>query len=174
MLKRNIAILIAGGLLSAQVSLAAADQGTFPSNDTEVIWKLLPAQLSTSSNARPASKRKGWCCVVTRSRLRLNDVQVYTKMLPAQAKYFDERAASTRTAKSGDVFETVKIDASTKYVTVQHFSTVKFVNDKGQSFVWTSGTLGEVGVRLKTIAPAGFEAGDTTIYVRHPAAHIPG
>ena len=134
MLKRNIAILIAGGLLGGQVNLATAGESAFPSND----------------------------------------VQVYTKMLPAQAKYFDERAASTRTAKSGDVFETVKIDASTKYVTVQHFSTVKFVNDKGQSFIWTSDTLGEVGVRLKTIAPAGFEAGDTTIYVRHPAAHIPG
>ena len=45
MLKRNIAILIAGGLLSAQAGLAAAGHDTFPSNDTEVIWKPLPSQL---------------------------------------------------------------------------------------------------------------------------------
>ena len=45
MLKRNIAILIAGGLLSAQAGLAAAGHDTFPSNDTEVIWKPLPAQV---------------------------------------------------------------------------------------------------------------------------------
>ena len=44
MLKRKIALLIAGGLLGAQAGFAIAAQGNFPSNDTEVIWKPLPAQ----------------------------------------------------------------------------------------------------------------------------------
>jgi hypothetical protein len=169
MLKRNIAILIAGGLLSAQVTLATAGQGTFPSNDTEVIWKPLPAQLQYLEQ-RAASIQGA----VRGDSVPPSADALYWEMLPAQAKYFEQRAASNQTATLGDVFETVKINTSTKYVTVPHLSTVKFVNDKGQSFVWTAGTFGEVGIQLKTIAPAGFEAGDTAIYVRHPAAHIPG
>ena len=169
MLKRNIAILIAGGLLGGQVNLATAGASAFPSNDVQVYTKMLPAQLKYFEQR--AASIQG---TVRGDSVPLSADDLYSKMLPAQAKYFDERSASTRTATSGDVLKTVKIDASTKYVTVEHFSTVKFVNDKGHGFIWTADTLGEVGVRLKTIAPVGFEAGDTTIYVRHPAAHIPG
>jgi hypothetical protein len=43
MLKRNIAILIAGGLLSAQAGLAVADQGGFPDGTDYQYWK--PAAL---------------------------------------------------------------------------------------------------------------------------------
>jgi hypothetical protein len=169
MLKRNIALLIAGGLLGAQVGLAAADQGTFPSNETEVIWKPLPAQLKYLEER--AASIQG---VARGDSFPPSADALYWEMLPSQAKYFAQREVSNQTAMSGDVFETVKINTSTKYVTVPHFSTVKFVNDKGQSFVWTAGTFGEIGIGLKAIAPAGFEAGDTAIYVRHPAAHIPG
>jgi len=41
MLKRNIAILIAGGLLSAQSGLAVAQSGSLPESPA---WKPLPAQ----------------------------------------------------------------------------------------------------------------------------------
>lgn len=133
MLKRHIAILIAGGLLSAQVNLAAG-------------------QASSAVNA---------------------DDQ-YWKPLPSQLKYLEERAATIQKEARGDVYKTIKVEASTKDVTVDHFATVKIANDKGQSFVWTFDTLGEAVIPLKTIAPAGFAAGDITIYVRHPAAHIPG
>ena len=44
MLKRNIGILIAGALLSTQVNLAAADQGTFPPSADDMVWNMLPAQ----------------------------------------------------------------------------------------------------------------------------------
>lgn len=99
MLKRNIAMLIAGGLLSAQVGLAAADQGAFPSNDTEVIWKLLPAQVEyfkqrEASNPNPTGAR--------------GDVfppsadTMYWEMLPAQVKYFAQREASNQTAACGN------------------------------------------------------------------------
>ena len=134
MLKRNIAILIAGGLLGAQANLAGA-----------------------------------------------GDSNVY--ILPAQLKYLEERAASVRaeaqaqgyvytTAEArGDADRMVKINASTKYVNAEHLQTVKFVNDKGQSFTWKADAAGVV-VPLKTIAPAGFEAGEATVYVRHPTEHI--
>jgi len=123
MLKRNIAILIAGGLLGAQANLAGA-----------------------------------------------GDSNVY--ILPAQLKYLEERAASVRAEAQADVYKTVKINASTKYFNAEHFETLKIENDKGQSFVWKFDTVGEVVFRLKTIAPAGFAAGETRVYVRHPTTHI--
>ncbi len=70
--------------------------------------------------------------------------------------------------------KTVKITASTQYITVEHFQTVKFENDKGQSFAWTFDSLGEYGFPISVIAPKGFTAGETRVYIRHPAAHIPG
>ena len=134
MLKRNIAILIAGGLLGAQANLAGA-----------------------------------------------GDSNVY--ILPAQLKYLEERAASVRaqpqgyvykTAEArGDVDRTVKINASTKYVNAKHLQTLKIENDKGQSFTWKA-DAGGVVFPLKSIAPAGFEAGEATVYVRHPTEHIGG
>ncbi len=134
MLKRNIAILIAGGLLGAQANLAGA-----------------------------------------------GDSNVY--ILPAQLKYLEERAASVRAEPQGyvykaaeargDVDRTVKINASTKYVNAEHLQTLKIENDKGQSFTWKA-DAGGVVFPLKAIAPAGFEAGEATVYVRHPTEHIGG
>ena len=66
---------------------------------------------------------------------------------------------------------TVRIDASTKYLNAEHFGTLKIENDKGQSFVWKFDTLGEVGFPLEVIAPKGFAAGATRVYIRHPSAH---
>ena len=167
MLKRNIAILIAGGLLSAQVTLAAAEQGAFPSNDTEVIWQLLPAQVEYFKQREASNPNlTGASRPVFPTSVGVGGPAVF----PGLAKYLAERESAVR----GDVYQTIKVEASTKYVTVDHLGTVKIVNDKGQSFVWTSDTLGEAVIPLKTIAPAGFAAGDTTIYVRHPASHIPG
>ncbi len=70
--------------------------------------------------------------------------------------------------------KTIKITAATQYVTVEHFQTVKIENDKGQSFVWTFDSLGEYGFPISVIAPKGFAAGETRVYIRHPAPHIPG
>ena len=173
MLKRKIAVLIAGGLLGAQVTLAAADQTAyFPSNDTEVIWKLFPAQVKYLEE-RAASVRAERV-VPSQATFPSNDTEVIWKLLPAQAKYLEQRAASIAMAAREDVYPRIKIASSTKYVTAEHLGTVKFVNDKGQSFVWRADTLAETKLPLKAIAPAGFDAGDTVIYVRHPAAHIPG
>lgn len=126
MLKRNIAILIAGGLLGVQANLAGA-------GDSNV------------------------------------------EILPAQFKYFEERAASIRAETRGDVYKTVvNISASTKYVNAERDGVLVIKNDKGQSFTWRADTLGEADIPLKAIAPAGFAAGETRVYVRHPLEHISG
>jgi hypothetical protein len=93
MLKRNIGILIAGVLLSAQVNLAFAD---FPPSEIDIIWKPLPAQ------AKYLEERA--------ARLQLAPVrgdtfppsaeEITWKMLPAQARYFEQRAATLQARKS--------------------------------------------------------------------------
>ena len=69
---------------------------------------------------------------------------------------------------------TVRIDAATKYVNAEHYGTLKIENDKGQSFVWRFDSLGEYGFPLSVIAPQGFAAGETRVYIRHPSAHKSG
>ena len=133
MLKRNIAILIAGGLLGAQANLAGA--GDSPS-----------------------------------------------QMLPAQARYLEERAASIPSGRGGLEMASrataaegvVTINAATKYINAEHGEVLVINNDKGQSFTWKADTLGEAAIPLKAIAPTGFAAGETRVYVRHPMAHISG
>jgi hypothetical protein len=167
MLKRNIALFIAGGLLSAQVGLTAADQGNFPSNDTGVIWKPLPAQVEYFKQREASNPNlTGASRPVFATSTGVGGPAAF----PGLAKYLADREAAVR----GDVYKTIKVEASTKNVTVEHLGTVKFANDKGQSFVWTCDSLGEHVVPLKAIAPAGFAAGDIMIYVRHPASHIQG
>jgi len=59
MLKRNIAILIAAGLLGGQVSLATAGESAFPSNDVEVYTKMLPGQLKYLEQRAASIKKEG-------------------------------------------------------------------------------------------------------------------
>ena len=70
--------------------------------------------------------------------------------------------------------KTIKLTAATKYANVEHFETVKFENDKGQSFVWRFDSLGEYGFPVSVIAPKDFAAGETRVYIRHPLSHIIG
>ncbi len=126
MLKRNIAILIAGGLLGAQANLAGA-----------------------------------------------GDSNVY--VLPAQARYLEERAASVLAEAQADLYKTVvNINAATKYVNAEHLGVLVIKNDKGQSFTWKADTFVEADLALKAIAPADFAAGETRVHVHHPMDHISG
>lgn len=70
--------------------------------------------------------------------------------------------------------KTVKITSTTKHVNVEHFQTVKFENDKGQSFTWKFDSLQEYGFPINVIAPKEFAAGETRVYIRHPYSHNPG
>ena len=68
---------------------------------------------------------------------------------------------------------TVKISGTTRYITVNHEATVKIENDKGQSLTWQFDTAMSMSAfPLKTIAPSGFDAGNTQVSVRHPALHV--
>jgi len=95
MLKRNIGILIAGAVLSAQVNLAAADQGAFPMSADEPgrgIGSTLPA-LTNDLEERAATIQKEGAV------LRGDSFPVresFSKPLPATAKYLEERAAELK------------------------------------------------------------------------------
>jgi len=67
---------------------------------------------------------------------------------------------------------TLKIDAATKGINAAHRESIRIENDKGQSFVWRFDTYGPIAFPLKAIAPAGFDAGSTWVYVNHPSDHI--
>ena len=126
MLKRHIAILIAGGLLGAQANLAGA-------GDSNVV------------------------------------------ILPAQARYLEERVASIQAETRGDIYKTVvNITASTKYVNSERGEVLVIKNDKGQSFTWKADTFVEADIPLKAIAPTEFVAGETRVHVHHPLDHISG
>ena len=61
---------------------------------------------------------------------------------------------------------TVRIHTSSKYINVHQFEAVIIENDKGQRFTWQFATrMAPTGFPLRNIAPAGFESGDTWIYV---------
>ena len=98
MLKRNIAILIAVGLLSAQAGLVVA-QGAFPMGaDGGDSWKPLPAvvkYLGATSNSNPTGAKGPVFSSVS------GDQYVGS---PALNQYFAERAAkigAERTARGG-------------------------------------------------------------------------
>jgi len=70
---------------------------------------------------------------------------------------------------------TVRISGTTRAFSVAHLATVKIENDKGQSFVWRfDSDMAASAIPLKTIAPSGFDAGDTWVTVAHPGEHFGG
>ena len=95
MLKRKIAILIAGGLLSvsAQVGLAVAQQGPFPMGAADSgYWKPGPAQAKyfeerAARDPNPTGAQAPVYAPSLGSR---------SALLPAQLKYFADREAKIR------------------------------------------------------------------------------
>ncbi len=67
---------------------------------------------------------------------------------------------------------TVRIGRATGNIYVDHFATAKIENEKGQSFVWRfDTTMPMSSFPLSTIAPSGFDAGNTQVSVLHPSSH---
>lgn len=67
---------------------------------------------------------------------------------------------------------TLRINGATEFVSVPHFATAKFENDKGQSFVWRfDSAMAMSSFPLKTIAPGSFDAGSTYVNIVHPDSH---
>ena len=68
---------------------------------------------------------------------------------------------------------TIKVSSTGVDVYVDHFATAKIENDKGQSFIWRFDSAIEMSrFPVKTIAPAGFDAGNTQVVVIHPTEHL--
>ena len=87
MLKRNIAILIAGGLLSVQAGLAGAQTTASPSGD-EAPFALLPAQSKYFAERAAANPNPTGATGSPVSSFASGGAT-----LPAQAQYLAERAA---------------------------------------------------------------------------------
>ena len=67
---------------------------------------------------------------------------------------------------------TIKISSTTGSVYVKHLKTAMIENDKGQSFTWQfDSPMSVSNFPLKSIAPSGFDAGDTKVTIVHPALH---
>lgn len=67
---------------------------------------------------------------------------------------------------------TIRIGSTQKTIYVDHFATARIENDKGQSFIWRfDSAMAMSFFPLKTIAPSGFDAGNTFVSVIHPASH---
>ncbi len=68
---------------------------------------------------------------------------------------------------------TIKIGNTTQDIHVDHFATMRFENEKGQSFVWRFDSAMEMSnFLLETIAPSGFDAGNARVIVWHPSEHF--
>ncbi len=66
----------------------------------------------------------------------------------------------------------LRISSTTKFISVPHFAAVKIENDKSQSFVWQfDSAMAMSRFPLKTIAPGGFDAGNTYVNIIHPDSH---
>jgi hypothetical protein len=104
MLKRNIAVLIAGGLLSAQAGLAVAQSGPFPAGaDQSQYWKPLPAleKYLAERAARNPNPTGAKGPVFPEGA----DQYQYWKPWGAQEKYFAERAARDPNPTGAGVFD---------------------------------------------------------------------
>ncbi len=164
MSKRDIAVLIAAGLLGGQVSLAAAEQDTFPLSDNETFSAPTPA-LVQYLNQRPAvTAARGSDSVFPFSAGSIKGVSS-----PDRDRYLAEQAKTISTAPA-----TIRISAATRDINVEHLQKVRIENDKGQSFVWQADTLalGEDHFPLQSVAPNGFDAGQTMVFLTHPHEHM--
>ena len=169
MLKRNLTMLIGVGLLGANVNFAAAGEGTFPPSSEDILYRMLPAQEQYFAQQQRAARNQAASAADQSAFPRGNPSRA---PLPALTKYLGQQAAKIQAASAGE--RTVKTTAATKYLNVAHEEIVKIENDKGQSFVWKADTLGEADLPLQAIAPKGFAAGQTRVFIRHPLAHTSG
>lgn len=168
MTKHAIAVLIAGGLLAAQFTLANADQGPFPSSVNETYTEPLPATIqylqqrgATDPNPKGAAQPVFPVTAATGGG--------GAPSTPSLNQYLAGRAKTT-----GPGYSTVKITASTPSINVEHLQRVEIQNDKGQSFVWRADELasGADNFPLKAVAPNDFAAGSTWVYLSHPHEHM--
>lgn len=72
-------------------------------------------------------------------------------------------------ANGAQVARVIELETA-KLPNISYGETVKFVNDRNQSFTWTFNGLDQRAVRLSAIAPVDFDARSKTVYVgRNPS-----
>ena len=162
MSKRRIFLLVATTLAGMSTNLMAAES-PFPPATEDSLYDGTPAQQEYFKQREAANP---------------NPVGASGPIFPrggqigggrtADLRYLKERAA--RVAAEAAVDHTVTTSGMS-YITVPHEATVRIMNDKGQSFVWTADTFGEADLALRSIAPQNFAAGQTRVFVRHPYEH---
>lgn len=170
MLKRNLTMLIAVGLLGANINFAAAGESPFPPSTEDSLYRLLPAQEQYFQQREAANPNPTGA---TGNPFPVSTEEILYKLLPAQARYLEQRAAIVAQELAGQR-TVVNVTASTKYINAEHDGILDIKNDKGQSFTWKADTLGEIDIPLQAIAPKDFAAGQTRVYVHHPLAHTSG
>ena len=169
MLKRNLTMLIAVGLLGANVNFAAAGESPFPPSTEDILYRLLPAQEQYFDQREAANPNPTGA---TGSPFPMSTEDQLYEPLPALAQYLEQQAI--KVAQESANQKTVNITASTKYINAEHLGVLVIKNDKGQSFTWKADSLGEADIPLKAIAPKDFDAGQTRVVVRHPLEHTSG
>jgi hypothetical protein len=84
--------------------------------------------------------------------------QASSNVFPNGQSIFGERAKATASSKIVDT------DA-TKHLRVAYGETVVFRDKQGQEFAWTFDGFDSRAVDVSEIAPAGFQAANTRVYV---------
>jgi hypothetical protein len=177
---RKLSIAITAGMLVSGAAVAAQSASPFPmsvnetgpnyvqdySPRTATTVPALPAARITGSSTFPMSVSE-----TGPNHAVLPPAAAALATGPSHAEMLRQSALGTASA-SAKADRTVRVGASASYVDVDHFELVRIVNDQDQSFVWKFDTLGETRIPLTAIAPAGFDAGNTVVYVRHPYTHL--
>lgn len=149
------------GLYQPEIHTAPATSGT----------RQLQTAIQTTEPGIPASTP----FPVSVSEVGSNSVQAYLAPIDASSQMTHDQMLHRHelgsAAQAATVDKTVVVRPSDRYVNVEHLQHVRIMNAKGQSFLWTFDTLGEDHFPLKAIAPAGFDAGSTEVYVTHPESH---
>lgn len=174
---RKLSLAVAAALLVSGAA-AAQSQSPFPMSVNEAgpyEPEVYYAPTGSAASAPAVAESTTFPMSVSESGLNYPDVyDVYATS--AQDAAQPSHAAVIASNKFGTpadaASKTVQLGAATRYVNVDHFDQVRLVDQKGQSFVWKFDTLDETQFPLAAIAPSGFNAERTVVYVSHPAWHV--
>ncbi len=158
-MSRKSSILIAAGALLSGIAVAQASPFPMSVNET-ASFQPEPYAAPATDPAQVVSIRTVAAFPVSVSEVGQNSADALASAAPAAV-----------TAQAETAQRTIVVRPTDQYLNVAHLERVRIVDDKGRSFLWTFDTLGEDHFPLKSIAPAGFDAGPTVIYVTHPESH---
>lgn len=171
---RKLSLAVAAALLVSGTALAQS-QSPFPMSVNEAgpyEPEIYYAPTGNAASAPAVAESSAFPMSVSESGLNYPDVYEAVAQDAAQPSHAALLAKSKYGTPADAASKTVQLGASTRYLNVNHFEQVRLVDQKGQSFVWKFDTLGETRFPLTAIAPSGFDAARTVVYVTHPAWHV--